>query len=284
MSIPLLQERLETYNCRTAEEEEQALREMTQEVILAALGRSDFFAQAAFHGGTCLRIHYGLNRFSEDLDFALLEPNPRFDLTPFLKHVADELSAYGYRLELQDRSSEAVVKKAFLKDDSIGRILELQHLRADRSMKKIRIKLEVDTNPPAHAGVESKYLNFPFLSSVTVHDQPSLFAGKLHALLCREYLKGRDWYDLLWYSARRSEVNLPLLQSALIQSGPWQGSALNLDTDWLRKVLLEKIGAIDWKQAANDVRRFLKPEELPSLELWSVEAFNVQVDLLFPVS
>jgi len=282
MSIRILEQRLGDYACRTAQEEEQALREITQEVILAALGRTEFFSQAAFHGGTCLRIFHQLNRFSEDLDFVLQKPSSSFELGAFLIQVAKELEAYGYALEIQERSSlETPVKKAFLKDDSIGRILELHHLRADRFMKKIRIKLEIDTNPPEGAIHQTAYLNFPFLSSVTIHDPASLFAGKLHALLCREYLKGRDWYDFLWYAARRTKVNASLLSHALMQSGPWKGKTLSVDDDWLLTALNQRIDSIDWPQAARDVQRFLKPQELPSLSLWTRDVFRTQAASLF---
>jgi predicted nucleotidyltransferase component of viral defense system len=280
LSIAILQDRLKSYSSKTAESEEQALREITQEVILAALGRTDFFSKAAFHGGTSLRILYGLNRFSEDLDFALHKPMSNFDLQPFLLKVKDELEAYGFKLEIVERSrADTIVKKAFLKDDSIGRVLKLEHLQVNRSMKKIRIKLEVDTNPPEGAIIEPKYLNFPFLSSLAAHELPSLFAGKLHALLCRDHVKGRDWYDFLWYVARRCPVNLPLLQAALYQAGPWKKTSQQIDMDWVRRSLHEKIERLDWEHAVLDVRRFLKPEELPSLNLWSSAAFLSQLEL-----
>lgn len=279
MSISLIQTRLKSYRCRTAQEEEQALREMTQEVILAALGRTEFFSNVAFLGGTSLRILYGLNRFSEDLDFALLKPFAKFELQPFLVKVKEELKAYGFKLEILDRSrADNIVQKAFLKDDSIGRVLQLQHLQANRSMKKISIKLEVDTNPPLGAVVEAKILNFPFLSSMAAYELPSLYAGKLHALLCREYIKGRDWYDFLWYVARQCPINLPLLQAALYQAGPWKNTHLDVNLEWVRRSLRTKINTIDWKQAVLDVQRFLKPEEIPSLSLWSKDIFTSQVD------
>jgi predicted nucleotidyltransferase component of viral defense system len=125
MSIKLIQERLNSYNCNSEIEEEQAIREITQEVALAALGRTDFFKHAAFQGGTCLRIFYGLNRFSEDMDFILKEPNPHFELKPHLHALTDELAAYGYNIEVADRSKmDVTVRKAFLKDDSIGKVLK----------------------------------------------------------------------------------------------------------------------------------------------------------------
>ena len=274
MSVKIIQDRLESYQCKTAFEEEQALREITQEVCLAALSRTDFFKFAAFQGGTCLRIFYGTNRFSEDFDFLLKERNKNFDLEPYLKNLSDELAAYGYKLEVSDRSkADAAVKKAFIKDSSIGKVLRLNYLKADRSMRKLRIKLEVDSNPPEGSGYEIKYLDFPFVSSVTVQGLASLFAGKIHALLCREYAKGRDWYDFIWYTSRGTQVNYKFLASALKQQGPWQGQDLEISKDWLLKALRERICSLDWNQAKEEIRRFVRPNELASIDLWSKELF-----------
>ena len=274
MSTKIIQDRLDSYQCSTAIEEEQALREITQEVALAALGRTDFFKYAAFQGGTCLRIFYGTNRFSEDFDFLLKEPDQNFNLDTYLKTLSIELEAYGYRLETTDRSkADSTVKKAFIKDNSIGKVLQLNHLRADRSMRKIRIKLEIDTNPPEASNYEIKYLDFPFVSSVTTQDLPSLFAGKIHALLCREYTKGRDWYDFIWYAGRSVEINYRFLASALKQQGPWQGQELKIDKEWTIQALHEKICSLDWQEAKDDIRRFVRQNELASLELWTKELF-----------
>jgi len=279
MSIRLIQDRLSQYACRSAVEEEQALREITQEVVLAALGRTDFFAQAALQGGTCLRVFYGHNRFSEDLDFVLRHTNPAFDLKCHLRSVAEELTAYGYHLEVQDRSNAVgAVKKVFVKDDSLCRVLDLSYLRADRSTRKIRVKLEVDTHPPSGSDFETKFLDFPFVSSVVLQDLPSLFAGKLHALLCREYVKGRDWYDFIWYTGRSTPINHALLASAIRQQGPWQGQDIKVDKAWCVTEHRRVIAVIDWRQAVEDVRRFLRPNELPSLEHWSEGLFLAQVE------
>ena len=182
MSVKMIQDRLDGYRCRSSLEEEQSLREITQEILLAAMGRTDFFQKAGFQGGTCLRIFHGLNRFSEDLDFALQERNPSFNLRPYLDILEKELTAYGCELEMDDRSKVGqAVRKAFVKDDSLGSLLKLNFKPASGPMRKMRIKLEVDTNPPEGATFETKYLDFPFPSVVCVFDLPSLYAGKLHA-------------------------------------------------------------------------------------------------------
>jgi predicted nucleotidyltransferase component of viral defense system len=224
MSIRVIQDRLNSYGCVSAVEEDQALREITQEIVLAALGRTSFFDKAAFQGGTCLRIFHGVNRFSEDLDFALKLPDGSFELGGYLNAVLEDLGAFGYRIEIDDRSGvDEVVKKAFLKDDSIGRLLTLGYRPKTGPLRKIRIKFEVDSNPPAGANYEVRVMDFPFPSAVSLFDLPSLFAGKMHALLCREYVKGRDWYDFLWYAGRAVRSNFTLLEAALYQTGPWAG-------------------------------------------------------------
>jgi len=277
MSVGIVQERLKSYGCKSAQEEDHALREISQEIILAALGRTDFFVHAGFHGGTCLRIFHGLNRFSEDMDFALRTSDAGFQLAPYLPQVRDELAAFGYAIEIEDRSqSGQVVRKAFLKDQSLGSLLKLAYLPGSGALRKLRIKLEVDTNPPAGATYEMPILDYPFPAAVCIFDQPSLFAGKMHALLCRDYLKGRDWYDFIWYTARHTQINHALLTAALNQQGPWAGRAITTDDVWCVAALMEVIETIDWRKAALDVERFLKPVELPSLALWSREFFLAQ--------
>lgn len=283
MSIDIIQKKLDSYLCASLQDEQQALREITQEVALAALSRTDFFTHAVFQGGTCLRIFYALNRFSEDLDFLLKAPNRNFRLEKYLQGLFRELSAYGYHLEFVDRENQkGVVQKIFLKDDSLGKILYLKHIRQDRSMAKIRIKIEVDTNPPAGGHVEIKYLAFPFVADVVCQDEASLFAGKIHALLCREYAKGRDWYDLIFYSTRRTMPNMAFLSAAIDQNGPWAGQKIKIDQGWCYNQLLTRIQAIDWAAASADVRRFVPTQDIQSLDIWSAELFSSRIDWLKP--
>lgn len=279
MNVSMIRERLASYNCRSELEEYQALREITQEVALAALGRGDFFKHALFQGGTCLRIFYGLNRFSEDLDFILRRPDATFQPREHLGRLADELAAYGYRVEITDRGkAAAAVKKAFLKDSSLGKLLNLRYTSPTGPAAAIRIKLEIDTNPPESSGVDLLYLDFPFVSAVAAQDKPSLFAGKVHALLCRDSIKGRDWYDFLWYTARHIGINYKFLSSALEQLGPWRGQGIVADRTWVLDQLRTKIASLDWNRAAQDVRRFLRPREQSSLDLWSEDLFARQLE------
>lgn len=279
MSVRVIQERLESYGCNSSLEEEQALREITQEVILAGLSRSDFFSRAGFHGGTCLRVFHGLNRFSEDLDFALIGPDADFELHSYLEQISRELNAFGYNFEISDRGgSETAARKAFLKDDSIGKLLTLNYRIKTGPLQKMRIKLEVDTNPPEGALYEMPVLDYPFPAAIRVFDSKSLFAGKIHALLCRTYLKGRDWYDFVWYTARMTGVNHQLLTAAIDQQGPWQGQRICTDNNWCKENLCAVIKGVDWNQARLDVKRFVKQYELPSLELWSTDFFLRQCE------
>lgn len=281
MSVETIQARLDSYTLKSDLEQRQAIREITQEVVLASLGRAGFFKEAAFQGGTCLRIFHNLQRFSEDLDFIVQRTDMAFSLTPYLKSVREELSAYGYNFEIADRSTAATaVKKAFLKDDSLGKVLRLGFMDRSGPQRKIRIKIEVDTNPPAGSDFALEYLDFPFVAAVTVQDLPSLFAGKLHALLCRRYTKGRDWYDFIWYTSRRTPVNLAFLSAALDQMGPWQDRGLTVDVAWCRRELARRIEAIDWPSVTRDVRPFVKQAELPSLDLWSKDLFLKQLEKL----
>lgn len=274
MSVEIIQERLNTYHCTTAIEEEQALREISQEIVLAALGRTNFFHSAGFHGGTCLRIFHSLSRFSEDLDFALRTPDPEFVLAPYLEQIREEMDAFGYRIEIDDRSQvDQAVRQAFLKDDSLGTFLHLDYRPRTGPLRKLRIKVEVDTNPPAGATYRMPTLDYPFPSAVRVFDLPSLFAGKVHALLCRNYLKGRDSYDFIWYSARRTPINHGLLSAALDQQGPWKGEHMTTDAAWCARELRALIKRTDFRKAREDVRRFVKPRELASLDLWERDFF-----------
>ncbi len=278
MSVQMIQQRLLSYNCKTDIEEQQAIREITQEVVLAALGRGDFFKHALFQGGSCLRIFYGLNRFSEDLDFILQKPAPDFQLKNYLRYLTDELSAYGYNIEITDREkADSTIKKAFLKDGSLGKVIHLRHSKQTGTPAKIRIKLEVDTNPPLGSGYELQYLDFPFVSAVAVQDKPSLFAGKIHALLCRNYIKGRDWYDFIWYTSQGIGINYEFLASAINQIGSWQNRNVKTDKIWVLEELEKKITSLNWKQVSEDVRPFIRSNEQASLNLWSKELFLGQL-------
>lgn len=279
MSVEVIQQKLLAYQCQTILDQENALKEIAQEIALMALSRADFFRVAAFQGGTCLRILYGLERFSEDLDFVLDHADKTFDWHEYVKNMRDEFNAYGYQLEVNNKSkSDKTIKSAFLKADSQGGILMIKDLRTNKP--KLQIKLEIDTHPPEGSSYDMKFLDFPLPFSVKTQDLPSLFASKCHALLCREYTKGRDWYDFIWYVSREVSVNFILLNNAIHQAGPWKNKNISVSEKWLVRELKTKIRNIDWDDARQDVARFLRPRELASLTVWSREFFISRVDKL----
>ncbi len=274
MEIRIIEERIKEFQPSGKAEELNAFKEIVQEITLSALSRAEFFKYAAFQGGTCLRIVHGLNRFSEDLDFVLFQPNPDFKWDRFLHEINVEFNGYGLQIEVKDRSrAEGTVKKAFLKENSFGKVLKLLYQRTRSDVRVVTIKLEVDTNPPIGSSFETKVVRFPEPFSLVAQDLPSLFAGKIHALLCREYVKGRDWFDFIWYSSKKTEINLFNLQHALLQQGPWKNESLNIDTPWVHDRLTEKIKTIDWEIAKKDVEPFLRGRQLRTLDLWDKKFF-----------
>jgi len=278
--IELLQQQLDTYKATGPIEEERATREIFQEVALYALWRAGFFEVAAFQGGTSLRVLHGLQRFSEDLDFILKAPDPGFEWNPYLEKLLNGLLEFGLHPEAIDKSRmDQRVKRALLKSNSVSNQLILSFDR-DRINRKLKIKLEIDVNPPNGSGFDYSYLDFPLDFEICHQDLASNFSLKIHALLCRPYLKGRDWYDFNWYVKRNVQPNYPHLQAALDQYGPWQGQSRTIDQSWLRNALVEKITSIDWKEAAEDVMRFLNAAEQQSLTLWSDRFFLQKVERL----
>lgn len=258
---------------------QNAVREIAQELALLGLWRTPFYGHAAFYGGSALRIFHGLQRFSEDLDFSLLRPEPNFSLEPYLSAVADELAAWGFdfRAERIEKTEPTSIESAFLKGSTMINVLQIgaPPEMASRLPKgqPIRIKLEIDLDPPPGATTEVLSRLVPTPHQVRVYDLPSLFAGKLHAVLCRNWksrVKGRDFYDLIWYAGRRTPLNLAHLEARMRQSGDWPKET-PLDTPGLRKRLAERFAAVDFEQAKEDIAPFLQdPREL---RLWSAQFF-----------
>lgn len=272
--IDLIRQRLASYAASNAAEEDQAIKEILQEVALYLLWRADFFDVGAFQGGTSLRILHGLPRFSEDLDFILLKPDKSFDWGRYLPHLITGLQEFGLESEVLDKSKmDRNIREALLKNDSIGNQLNLK-FASGRARPTVKIKLEIDINPPAGSAFAHTYLDFPLDCEIQHQDLPSNFALKIHALLCWPYVKGRDWYDLTWYTRQKVQPNLPHLKAALRQVGPWQGQKPKVTATWVVDRLNEKIREIDWKKAAGDVERFLGPAERKSLSLWSTRFFE----------
>jgi hypothetical protein len=271
--IDIIQQRLALYKAANAMDEDHATKEILQEVALYSLWRGKFFDVAAFHGGTSLRILYKLPRFSEDLDFILKDPTQRFDWESYLPHLRAGLQQFGLKSEVLDKSRmDRNIREAVLKDSSISNQLNLRFARPNVG-PTLKIKLEIDVNPPEGSGFAYTYLDFPLDFELCHQDLPSNFSLKIHALLCRPYVKGRDWYDFGWYLRQKVQPNLPHLQAALHQAGPWKDQPIHLTTQWIIEQLLTRIAAIDWNSAAADVERFLGPDERASLSLWSEKFF-----------
>ena len=283
MYADIIKRRLSEYRATNEIEEENALKEILQEVILAALFEIGFFGQAAFHGGTSLRIFHGLNRFSEDLDFALLHKKADFDWEKIQGSLAKILYSYGVDMKVKDQSTEhAVVQKAVVTTTTVGKILTLR--RPNHENKTIKIKLEVDTNPPQNATFTEQLLTFPFSTYVRCHDLNSCFAGKAHALLCRKFVKGRDWFDLAWYANKRFQPNFKMLEASIYQMGPWAGQKIKITPEWLTLALTEKIESMNWSNVRKDVERFVSDKDRKLLQLWSAKYFLQIVNKIYTAS
>ena len=275
----LIQKRLERYNPTCAEDELMALKEITQEVVLYSLQKVGFFRDVCFLGGTSLRIIHGVNRFSEDLDFSTTSTNKNFDLEYYLDRALNYLNAYGYDLSMDKKDLDGkAVKSRFLKDDSIKKVITFQYKQYPR--QKIKIKVEIDTNPPEGANRVVEYIEFPEDFSIASYDLPSLMSGKIHALLCRPYPKGRDWFDFLWYISNKVSPNLIFLENALFQQGPWKEKKINVDMLFIKQELLNKISSLNFDEIRDDAQKFLMKEQANSLDIWGVGLFENKINKL----
>lgn len=274
---------LEKYNAEGLTDRKNAVKEIMQEIVLCGLSRGGFFRKAAFYGGTALRVFYGLDRFSEDLDFSLMEPDDSFELSDYFPILKKEIASYGLNVEISEKqkTKESAIRSAFLKGGTKEHMLLFY---ADSSTsgissdEKIRIKFEVDTNPPAGASFEHKFRLLPSPYEVTLYDMPSLFAGKTHAVICRAWknrIKGRDLYDYIFYLSRGTELNTGHLKARLVESGVWQAED-EFGIEDAKALLCSRFDTIDYAQAKEDVLPFIK--DTASLDLWSADFFKQITD------
>lgn len=274
----MIKEWLEEYKPANQEEAENALREIMQEIALAGLQRSGFFEKAAFYGGTALRIFYGVKRFSEDLDFSLLEVIPDFEFQPYLDGMLREFNALGIDVTIREKvkSNQTAIDSAFLKPGTEWKELILKGIIPQERIgmrPDIKIKLEVDTQPPLGFNTEEKLLLRPFSFYTKCFAAPDLFAGKMHALLFRKWkgrIKGRDWFDMEWYVKNNIPLHLDHLVIRSIQSGDWKKETMNQEE--FTHLLLEKIDRVSIKEIKEDIVRFI-PDDKP-LEIWSAAYFK----------
>lgn len=284
----ILEQMLEKYTPITTQDKTNAIKEIMQEVVLNALYKAGFFKKVAFYGGTALRIFYGLNRFSEDLDFSLIEPNPNFNLQTYFPIIEKEIKSLGLDFEINEKtkSTETAIKSAFLKGNTQQLIISFynnaEYTKNIAKNNTIKIKFEIDTCPPPYANFEQKYKLLPSPYQVTVYDMPSLFAGKLHAVICRSWknrIKGRDLYDYIFYLSKNTKVNLAHLKARLVQTNNINNDFI-LDKNSLINLLNEKFENIDFEEAKKDVVSFIHNKN--ELDLWNVDFFkqitqNIQV-------
>jgi len=270
---------LSKYECRGLNECINALREILQDIALLGLWRGKFFEKAAFYGDTALRVLYGLDRFSEDMDFSLLEPSDRFDITNYIIFLEKETEGFGFdiRVERIDKAVQTPIQSAFLKADTRNQLLVIETgepiLKAIPKGQILKIKLEVDTDPPPGFDTQTRYLLQPIPFSVRAFVLPDLFAGKMHAVLSRRWkgrVKGRDWYDLVWYAAHHPELHLSHLEQRMRQTGDWKEDAA-LTSERFKELLIHTIHNVDVSQTRKEVEPFVRNPE--TLSIWSREFF-----------
>ena len=275
-----IEQMLKNYQIENIYDQKNAMKEIMQEIVLCGLSRAGFFQKAAFYGGTALRIFYGLDRFSEDLDFSLVTADPDFNLSVYFPVLEKEVRAFGLHVTIQEKekTKESNIRSAFLKGNTKEHLLLFY---ADENLagsvarsEVVKIKFKVDINPPEYADFEHKYRLLPTPYEVNLYDVPSLFAGKIHAVLCRAWksrIKGRDLYDYVFYLSRGSAVNQKHLRARLLQSG-FISEDVECTLPELRHMLYERFDAIDFRQAKQDVEPFIR--DTASLNMWNADFFK----------
>ena len=261
----IYQSMLSEYDLTTDQQQRNAKYEINQQVVLAGLYRGGFFDTAAFYGGTCLRIFHGLNRFSEDMDFSLTASDSKFCFEKYFPYIEDEFALLGRKVEIKKKEKRTFgkVESAFLKDNT--EVVDISF----QTEKSIKIKIEVDTDPPLHFQTENKLLLLPFSFMVRCFTLSDLYAGKLHALLFRSWkqrVKGRDWYDLEWYVRHGVPLNF-----AHLQERARQFNGLEMSKEDFLERLKERLSSTNIEQVKQDVIPFMKNRE--ETTIWSNDYF-----------
>lgn len=282
----IIQSMIERYNCNTKEDYINAFKEIIQEIALYSLSLTDFFDNVAFYGGTALRIFYKLDRFSEDLDFSLCVKDDNFSLEKYFSSLTKTFEMFGLNFvpQTKEKSIESNVQSAFLKGNTLEHILlinpKIDITKYIQKNETIKIKFEIDTNPPSDATYEYKYNNYPLPYKIKIYDESSLFAGKIHAVLCRNWrtrVKGRDLYDLAFYIKNECVLNVKHLENRMIQTGHWKEvETLNLEK--VKELLHRKIDEINFEKAKEDIFPFINDSS--KLSLWSNQYFHYLVNEL----
>ena len=263
---------LSAYGATTEQERRNAIFEVNQQVILAGLYNGGFFDVAAFYGDTCLRIFHGLQRFSEDMDFSLLAPDDKFDFTKYFQPIIDEFAIVGREVEIEkkDKKGFGKVESAFLKDNTDVYVVSFQ------TDKSIKIKIEVDTQPPLNFRTEQKLLLQPYSFMTRCFTLPDLFAGKMHALVYRGWknrVKGRDWYDFEWYVRHNVPLDFVHLAERIRQF-----NNEDIGQAEFMAQLKDRLASANINQVKNDVLPFVRnPKEL---DIWSNDYFVQLADMM----
>lgn len=284
----MIKEWLETYQPSSQEEAKNALREIMQEIALLGLYRAGFFERAALYGGTALRLFYGLDQFSEDLDFSLLAVDPEFSLSKYQHAIVQEFEALGMHVSIKEKqkSIQTNIDSAFLKSETIWKELVLEgiiHQNGMEQVANVKIKIEVDREPPLGFETEDKLLLKPFSFYVKCLTLPNLFAGKIHALLFRKWgenVKGRDWYDMEWYIRKGIPLNLNHFLIRAKDSGDWKEDTIT-EAEFL-ELLSKRIDLVKMNYVINDIKRFIP--DANKLAIWSPKYFHDLVNNLKVVS
>ena len=271
----VINQMLSKYQINNIEDKKNAIKEIVQEIVLCGLSRGGFFKEAAFYGGTALRIFYGLDRFSEDLDFSLLSKNPDFDLTKFFPYIENETRSIGlnFSVKEKEKSFDSNIMSAFLKGNTKEHIMYNEDTKFINKEEMIKIKLEVDINPPMGATYDTKVGLLPSPYQVKIYDLQSLFAGKIHACLCRNWqsrVKGRDFYDYVFFLSIGAKVNMQNLKAKLVQS-EYIDEKYDLTIENLKSMLNERFESLNFNSVKEDVLPFIRDKS--KLDLWSKDFF-----------
>ena len=273
--MSLFEQMLEKYSILTKDEERNAIHEVMQQITLAGLYRGNFFDKAAFYGGTCLRIFYNSQRFSEDMDFSLLRHDSTFKIENYFDAIVNEFKACGKDITItkKDKTKTSSIESAFLKENTETYTISFQ------TEKQIKVRLEVDTDPPSGFQTEPKLLLLPFSFMTSCFVLPDLFAGKMHALLFRNWknrVKGRDWYDFEWYIRNGIELNFNHFKIRSLQTNK------DLDDDFgileFKELLQAKIRTVNIEQIKSDVYPFIKNNS--EIDIWSNNYFMQLAELI----
>ena len=272
--IPIMMKEIREREGANADDK-RIMHEVMQQVALAGLYRGGFFEKASFYGGTCLRILYDLKRFSEDLDFSLDMPDTGFDIEMYFRSIIEEFESLGLFVEItkKQKKTNTTVESAFLKSNT--QIYDIG-IRDDINVK---IKIEVDTDPPPKFETEGKLINLPFRYYAKCYTISDLYAGKMHALIYRGWnnrVKGRDWYDFAWYVQRGDKLNLNHFAARAYQSEGKYGDGISPEE--FTSILTDKIKSTDIESAKKDVANFIHDEN--ELDIWSEQFFLDQVPFI----